>query len=503
MSARRVRCFAIAVVVAFCVTSGAPAVAAGSGGESPFRAGYSDDWFGQQIVQLWSYDAGSAVFSPPVTDGTAVYAGSDAGRFFAIDPASGAELWRYDAGSAIKDSACIAGDCVYFTTLKGNVVALDAATGARIWQVPLGERLDAGVAVMDDRVIVPCSDGYVRALSTTDGSLIWKYQVGLGVRLLSTPAPAGSVALIESDGKLTALDPLTGTAAWSLATGGEHRYWPAVSGGRAVTAGSGDADGGLTLFNTATGGVIRRYTYSGDNHWAAAAIDPGDGTIYAGLEGGVFSFDAQLTRRSLWNDRTQATAGGKRYVMWQPLILRDLVVVPGHLEISTADALFFFSRDGQLSFLGKTPLPEKLAASPLVYQSVLYYGSVSGHLLALAPVRVTVNGALVDFGQKQPLAQPSGRVIVPARAVVEAAGGTVAWDPVGRVVTARLGSHTVVMTIDSSTVLVDSLPVTIDEPARLINDSTLLPIRSVMEGLGGRVVWDQTARTVVITTAPD
>ncbi|MGE5561373.1 MAG: PQQ-binding-like beta-propeller repeat protein [Chloroflexota bacterium] len=467
---------------------------------SAARTGYSDQWFGRNLVQLWSYPAGSAVYSPPVTDGRAIYAGSDGGRFFALDPATGAELWSYEVGSAIKDPACLAGDRVYFTTLRGDVNALATADGTPIWKAELRERIDAGVAATGDRIVVPCSDGIVRGLSALDGTTVWQYTIGVGTRLLSTPAITDGVVLIEADDSLTALEPLTGSLLWHVPLSGEFRHWPVIAGDRVITAGSGDSQGGLKAVRIATGEELGGYKYPGDNHWAAPAIDPSDGSVYAGLEGGVFRFSSQLgSPVARWDGKPEAKSGSKRYVMWQPLILRDLIVVPGHLEVSAADALFFFSRDGSLSFLGVQPLPEKLAAPPLVYESVLYYGSVSGNLVALAPVRVRLNGSLVDFGQKQPLSQPSGRVIVPARAVVEGAGGTIDWDPVARVATARFNGHVVAMPIDSSTIIVDGVPETIDEPARLIDGSTMLPIRWMVEGLGGEVGWDQPTRTVIIT----
>lgn len=464
---------------------------------------YDDEWFGARLGQLWSYDAGSAVFASPVIAGGALYAGSDGGRCFALDLADGTPRWTYEAGGAIKDQPCLLGERVYFTTLAGDVIALAAADGALIWRTSLGERIDAGPLALADRVVVPCSDGTVRALAASDGREVWRYRVGLGARLLSTPAATADAVLIEADGGLTALDPCTGTELWHTALSGEFRHWPVVRGESVFSAGSGDAEGGVFALAAASGDVLARYTYGGDNHWSAPAVDARDDAVYAGLEGGVFCFDGRLNVRATWLGAPQSVVGRKRYVMWQPLILRDLVIVPGHLEIAAPDALFFFARDGRLSFLGRTELPEKLAAAPAVHDSVLYYGSVGGHVIALAPIRVSLNGRLVDFGLHQPLVQASGRVLVPARAVFEAAGGTVEWDGEARTVTVRLGGHAVQLVIDSATILIDGRPAVIDEPARLIDDATLVPIRAVIEGLGGQVAWDAQAQMVLITIADD
>lgn len=460
---------------------------------------YADEWFGTRLIQLWSYDAGSAVFASPLIVGEALYAGSDGGRCFALAVATGKPLWTYEAGEAIKDQPYLYGDRVYFTTLAGDVIALTAADGSLVWRKSLGERIDAGPLALADRVIVPCSDGTVRALAADDGRELWRHTVGLGIRLLSTPTVTAKSILIEADGGLTALDPSTGTELWHASLSGEFRHWPVVNGEWVFSAGSGDAEGGVFALRADTGAVTARYTYAGDNHWSAPAVDMRDDAIYVGLEGGVFRFDGQLSARATWLGAPQSVVGRKRYVMWQPIVLRDLVVVPGHLEIAAPDALFFFARDGRLSFLGRTELPEKLAAAPAFHGSVLYYGSVGGRVIALAPLRVSLNGSLVDCGLRQPLIQASGRVLVPARAVFEAAGATVEWDGAARAVTVRLSEHTVQLVIDSATIVVDGRPTVIDEPARLIDDATMVPIRAVIEGLGGQVVWDPEEQMVQIT----
>jgi outer membrane protein assembly factor BamB len=434
----------------------------------------------------------------PVSDGTTVYIGSDSGRLVALDRRSGQEIWRYQAGGAIKESAAFNDQSVCFTTLNGDVVALDRLTGLQQWRVSLTERIDAGPLLLDDRVVVPCSDGSVSALSLADGQRLWRSSIGLGARLLSTPAGGASV-YVETDGALIALDPATGEIAWRRELRGEFRWWPVTTGERVVTAGSGDAGGGLSVVAAASGEVLARYTYSGDNHWAVPAVDRQSGDIYAGIEGGVFRFDPALTVTGRWVGQAPALAGGKRYVMWQPIIGRHLVIVPGHLEITTADALFFFDREAGLNYLGRLTLPEKLSGQPLLVGGTLLCPTTSGHLLALAPTRVTVNDAAVDFGLDQPLqSERTGRVLVPVRPVIDALGGDVAWDAASQTATVTYGGHCVVLAIGSQVITVDGQTVAIDEPAQLIYGRTMLPIRAVIEGIGGEVGWDQIERTVLV-----
>jgi outer membrane protein assembly factor BamB len=72
--------------------------------------------------------------SPAIADGT-VYIGSYAGRFMAIDLASGRVRWSFDAGGRISGSATVVGRVVYTAVLAHPGQAkrtwgLDVATGA-------------------------------------------------------------------------------------------------------------------------------------------------------------------------------------------------------------------------------------------------------------------------------------------------------------------------------------------------------------------------------------
>jgi hypothetical protein len=91
-----------------------------------------------------------------------------------------------------------------------------------------------------------------------------------------------------------------------------------------------------------------------------------------------------------------------------------------------------------------------------------------------------------------------GRTLLPIRAVIEALGGTVGWDAVQRKATVTLGMHTVEVWIGSREARVDGVNVALDVAAMIINSRTLLPLRFVAENLGCTVTWDPVGRTVTI-----
>ncbi len=64
------------------------------------------------------------------------------------------------------------------------------------------------------------------------------------------------------------------------------------------------------------------------------------------------------------------------------------------------------------------------------------------------------------------------------------------------------GDTTLNMRIDETTYYVNNQPFTLDVPAQIINDRTMVPARACAEAFGCKVDWDQETKTVIITT-PD
>lgn len=91
------------------------------------------------------------------------------------------------------------------------------------------------------------------------------------------------------------------------------------------------------------------------------------------------------------------------------------------------------------------------------------------------------------------------RTMVPIRAVVEAIGGDVAWDQETRQVTMTRAGSTVTMTLDSTTASVNGAAVEMDVAPYATNGRTLIPARYAAEFFGQKVDWDGTKRQVLIT----
>ncbi|MBE7031151.1 MAG: AMIN domain-containing protein [Ruminococcaceae bacterium] len=90
------------------------------------------------------------------------------------------------------------------------------------------------------------------------------------------------------------------------------------------------------------------------------------------------------------------------------------------------------------------------------------------------------------------------RTLVPARALFEAMGAQVIWNGIKKQVHISRENISILLTLNSTTVQVNGEKKTLDVPAQLVNDRTLVPVRFVSETLDFDVRWDQPTRTVYI-----
>ena len=124
---------------------------------------------------------------------------------------------------------------------------------------------------------------------------------------------------------------------------------------------------------------------------------------------------------------------------------------------------------------------------------------------------MTVNGVQQEIdpgrGTKPVIIPKWNRTVVPIRAIVEALGGTIGWDPVQRMVTINLDDNTINLWIGKPQAEVNGVMKWIDPNNHnvkpiIINDRTMLPLRFVAESLGCKVEWDAVTRTITITYTP-
>lgn len=125
--------------------------------------------------------------------------------------------------------------------------------------------------------------------------------------------------------------------------------------------------------------------------------------------------------------------------------------------------------------------------------------SLSVTALADDTIKVLVNGSELDCSEVAPFIE-NDHTLVPMRAIFEALGATVDWDAETRTVVSYdpVSDVSITMQIDSDTMFVGETPVTLETPARIVNDFTVVPVRAIAEGMHSNVGWDGDTRTVTV-----
>ncbi|MCI3919182.1 copper amine oxidase N-terminal domain-containing protein [Paenibacillus sp. TRM 82003] len=95
----------------------------------------------------------------------------------------------------------------------------------------------------------------------------------------------------------------------------------------------------------------------------------------------------------------------------------------------------------------------------------------------------------------------NGTTLVPLRNVLEGLGAEVEWDPKTQTVVANKNGVTVTLTIGDTFLTVNGEKLTLAVPGKIVNGSTMVPLRAVSESFGGVVAYGQTgnASTISIT----
>lgn len=113
---------------------------------------------------------------------------------------------------------------------------------------------------------------------------------------------------------------------------------------------------------------------------------------------------------------------------------------------------------------------------------------------------MTVNGARQNIDDNGTSPQiVNDRTLVPVRAIVEAMGGSVDWDNNTRTASLSYNGDVITLTIDSTTAYLNDSAFELDAAPAIINERTMLTIRFIAESFGFEVEWNNEIQTVTIT----
>jgi hypothetical protein len=141
-------------------------------------------------------------------------------------------------------------------------------------------------------------------------------------------------------------------------------------------------------------------------------------------------------------------------------------------------------------------MKKKLKAA-LIIIPFLVIGFLASVAFASGIIQIVVNGNAISSDVPPQII--NGSTMVPVRVISEALGASVSWDSSTQTVTLLNGSVHIAMTLGGYT-LENGSPITLDNPAQLINGRVMVPIRFIATAFGCQVNWDANNQTVEISS---
>jgi outer membrane protein assembly factor BamB len=208
------------------------------------------------LAPRWQFRGDGGISSDPVAANGLLYAGSNAGYLYALDPQTGQERWHFKMGGGINLSPTVAAGLLYAASDNGSLVGLDSQTGLEVWRFNSVDPFSSEPIVAGDTVYAGTDEGLLYALEARTGREQWRFEAGSAI----SPAPAATETTLyvaSHDHHLYALERETGREKWRFEAG-NWLSTPAVEVAGLVYVGSHDEN--LYVLDAGTGREIRRYS---------------------------------------------------------------------------------------------------------------------------------------------------------------------------------------------------------------------------------------------------
>jgi len=242
------------------------------------------------------------------------------GRFDSEFPASPSLLWSVATGARTKSSPVISDGTISFGNDKGTLIAV-SSDGKIKWQYDAGSLIEAAPLVFGNKVIVGLNNGKLIAVDKITGKLIWTYttdnQISGSANVWVSGSKAG-IVVGSYDYYLHCIDPRTGKQLWKIETNNYVNGTPSIQDGKIVFGG---CDGVIRGVDPLTG----RQTDTVDIgvYIAASPSLAGDMAYFGDYEGTVFGINIR-TRKIVWEIPGGTESGS---VLAVPAVGNNYVVI--------------------------------------------------------------------------------------------------------------------------------------------------------------------------------
>ncbi|MGD0299560.1 MAG: PQQ-binding-like beta-propeller repeat protein, partial [Bryobacteraceae bacterium] len=275
-----------------------------------------------KLKWAFGFAGGGRAFAQPTVVGGRIFAGSDSGKVYSLNAATGCIYWMFKADTPVRSAISIgpvgAKWVAYFGDQRAQAYGVDAATGALLWKVHVEDHPAAMItgapALYQGRLYVPVSSyeevtgaspkyecckfrGSVTALDAATGTQIWK-----SYTIAEAPHP------VRLNKQGTQLWGPSGAGVWSSPTIDPKRHAVYVVSGDAYSDPAARTSDAFLAFDIDTGKLLwSRQLTEGDAY--VVGCPAGDNCPEA--KGPDFDFGCSPNLVDLANGKRALVAGQK------------------------------------------------------------------------------------------------------------------------------------------------------------------------------------------------
>lgn len=330
----------------------------------------------------WTFETDSSLASKPaVAEGTLVIGARITNTVHAIDTETGEERWAFSTGDGVDANPVIVDGVVYVGANDGMLHAIDLADGGEVWSTDLGAAVKGTALVRDDTVYVGTSEPAFQALDLASGEVLWSSPIPpndfFTVEFNSRPVAvtddgAEVIAAGANDGGLYLYDPATGEELDRIELpGGVWFSGPLVldtdDGGEELWVGTSVENGGDLNRVTFPGGDVVSFPTEG-----GVGTDPAlsaEGHIVFGNDVGVLYAVDRTTLGEIWREGYAVNT----QIKGSPVVVGDQIIFGTHdkelIAVSSIDGTELWRFEGEQIFG---------LSAPVVVDGALYVGDDSG-----------------------------------------------------------------------------------------------------------------------------
>ena len=252
--------------------------------------------------ELWSVETGAEILAEPLVANGNVYSANGLGVVAAFSK-TGKKLWSFTAADAVYSGPVLSAGKIIFGSNDGKLYALDAATGTRAWNNSDAiYSIESKPFVWNEKIYFGAWDQFVRCVDARNGRLIWKQSGEGSLR----PGPKryfspGDAMPVVAEGKLMIADRAYKLTMLNANTGQSL-------GAKDAVAATGISENGKFVYLRKIDGKLAKIDSTGKQLWSVpaqlGAIPTAplekNGVVYVCSGKGTLSAVAASSGKILW-----------------------------------------------------------------------------------------------------------------------------------------------------------------------------------------------------------